>query len=321
MRKMAKKVSFCLAIAAFAIPPASGEWVWTPELKGFINPRKVVMETPELQLGYARQLSQDGSHDRSIQEYQRFLQGYHDSELCDRAQFGIAESFENMGKKTKASQEYFKVIANYPETSLFNDVMRKEYEIADEFYQMGMRGGSRWKIFGDNGYQSARQVYEQIVKNQPYSLRSSPYQAAEAEYRIALCHYELKEYLEAELQFQRVWEQYRDTQWGQEAFLGLADCFYRSASPSAYSQAHTQRAERAYQDFLAYFPTHERRNEAQERVAKLREQQARSEYEVGQFYGKRLQFQAAVLTYKNVIQKFPDTTWAVQAGERIRDLK
>jgi len=324
MRKTSKKISLgfiALILVLLAVSPAMGEWIWSPELKGFINPRRVVMETPELQLGYAMQLFEERRYDRSIKEYTRFLEAYHDSDLGDRAQFGIAESFENMGKIERASEEYFKVIANYSDSQLFDDVLRKEYEIADSFFQEGERGKRWWNLFRDNGYESARQVYEQIVKNQPFSPRSSPYQTAEAEFRIGLSHYAQKHYLEAELQFQRVWEQYRNTQWGQEAFRGLADVLYLSASPVGYNQSHTQKAEQAYKDFLVYFPNHERRGEAEQRVMELREKQAQNEYEVGRFYEKRLQFDAAILTYRKLIRNFPDTTWGAQAGQRIENLK
>lgn len=295
---------------------AMGQWTWTPQTRRWINLKKLPKETPELQVEYARTLMIDGEYKKALRETNKFRNYYGDSAYADENQFVRGEIRLAQGNYKEAAKEFQQVITGYPDTDRFQDVIDKQYEIGDHLFERGQRRLSRgwWIPFRKRPFSAAIDVYRMVIDNQPFTDA-----AAEAQYKVGLCHYTLKEYVEAAYEYRRVIEDYAGSEWVDEAAYGLAVCYYDASLPPEYDQAPSLLAVAAIDDFKRRFPGDARVSELEPKRDEMRERVAQQRVRTAQFYEKRRKFDAARICYEVVVEQFSDTSAAEKARAWLAD--
>ncbi len=307
------RMSLVVAVVILAhAGAANAVWVWTPETGRWINPKSQPKETPEAQLEYASQLRLAGEYEEALDEYQKFFRFYPDSALCPQAQFQIGELYEARGDYERASKEYQKVVSNWRASELFDRVVEKQYEIADRFYREEMARRRRFRLFRGRYLRRAIRIYEQLIENAPFGPA-----AAEAQYKIAECHFASGQYLEATYEYQKVLDEYPSTEWAGQAMYGLGMCYYKQALPAEYDQTIARKAVEQFQLFKGLYPDDPKAEEAAERIAELREEMARQQLVVASFYEKMQKPDSARVYYRTVAAKYPGTRAAGVAREKL----
>lgn len=289
---------------------ARAQWTWTPQTGRWVNLKRLPKETPELQVEYARTLMLQGDYKKAIRETNKFMEYYRDSEYADENQFLRGEIRVAQRKYEAAVKEFQQVVANFPESDLFDDVIAREYEIGDRFYDRGQRNLARawWRPFRKRPFRRAIDVYNTVIDNQPFTIA-----AAEAQYKVGLCHFALEEYLEAAYEYRRVVEDYATSDWVDEASYGLAMCYYEASLPPDYDQSSSQLAVNAIDDFRRRYPVDARLPELETKRREMRERIATQRLKTAQFYEKRRKFEAARICYEVVVNQFSETAAAEQA--------
>ena len=89
--------------------------------------------------------------------------------------------------------------------------------------------------------------------------------------------------------------------------------YYERAPGYQLDQTDTQRAVDYFLLFLNRHPNSEYRQEAEAKIAELREKMARKQYETAGLYERREIFEAAALSYESVFDQYPETAWADDA--------
>ena len=307
---MATAVALVVALSN----PAHALWTWTRETGRWINTEKLPRETPQLQVEYARSLLLSGQHKRAYRETEKFEEFYGDSDYADQNQFLRGEIRLAQGNRLDAAREFQKVIANYPDSDLYEQVIEKQYDIADAYYESGLKSIERpwWRLFRKRPLRRSIEVYSMVIDNQPFTDA-----AAEAQYKVGLCHHTLKEYEESAFEYRRVIEDYSASDWVDEAGHGLATSYYMSALPPDYDQTPSQLAIDAVDDFKARFPGDARQAELDTQRLEMRERIASQRLKTAQFYEKRRRFVAARQYYEVVVNQFPETEAARKAQEKL----
>lgn len=314
-RNWIRPLSIAVAILAGIQLPAFAQWVWTPQTGRFINIKRLPKETPELQVEHARSLMLQGDYKKALRETEKFVDFYGDSEAGDENQFLRGEIRLAQGKYQDAANEFQQVIANYPGSELYGQVTAKQYEIGDRYYEQGVkRLAKRWRPFRKGPFKHASDIYTMVIPNQRFSDA-----AAEAQYKIGLCHFTRKEYVEAAFEYRRVIEDYVTSEWVDEASYGLAMCHYNSAPPPAYDQATSQLAIDAIDEFKVRFRNDARVAELEEKRHEMRERIARQRLKTAVFYENRRQFNAARTYYRVVADGYADTEAAEAAHAWLRE--
>ncbi len=299
-------------ILAASIPVmAHAQWTWTPQTGRFVNLKKQPRETPELQVEFARSLMLKGDYKRALHETTKFSTYFSDSPLADQNQFLRGEIKLAQGKLVEAAKEYQQVVSRYPSTSLYNDVIKKQYEIGDKLYEKGQANlHKKWRLFRKKPLKSAIEVYAMVIDNQPFTDA-----AAEAQYKVGLCHYVRKEYVEAAFEYRRVIEDYSTSEWVDDACFGLAQCYCDASRPSEYDQKPGQLAVNAIDDFKQRFPNDSRAASLDERRKEMRERIAGQRLATAKFYAKRRNFPSARVYYEIVAKDFSETSAAGKAQD------
>jgi outer membrane protein assembly factor BamD len=190
-------------------------------------------------------------------------------------------------------------------------VIKKQYEIGDRLYEKGQaRINKHWRLARKRPFKRAIEVYSMVIENQPFTDA-----AAEAQYKVGLCHHTRKEWVEAAFEYRRVVEDYSTSDWVDDAMHGLAKCYYDASRPANYDQAPSQLAVAAIDDFKGRFPSDERIGELDAHRAEMRKTMALQRLQTAQFYEKRRDFGGARLYYGIVDKDFSDTPSAEKARQ------
>jgi outer membrane protein assembly factor BamD len=302
----------CIALLAAVLSclPAYAEWTWTPQTGRWINVKRLPKETPELQVEYARSLMLAGEFKKAIQETEKFSDYYSDTDYADKNQFLRGEIRMAQGKPLEAAREFQQVVAKYPNSALYDEVIKMQYQIGDQLYAEGQKPKKFWDLAPKRPYKRASEVYSMVISNQPFTDA-----AAEAQYKLGLCRHTRKQYIEASFEYKRVIEDYSTSQWVDDAAAGLANCYYDSALPSDYDQQPSRLTVTAIDEFKDRFPDDARNAELAEKRAKMQESIADQRLKTAQFYEKRRNYDSARIYYGIVAKEFAGTAAAEKATE------
>lgn len=304
-------VTAALLLAAVAVE-AHAQWTWTPQTGRWINLKRLPKETPELQVEYARSLYLDGDLKKALRETDKFDRFYGDNDAwADDNQFLRGEIEAAQGDYLKAAREFQQVIVNYPDSPLYDEVIARQYDIGDMLYAKGQRNVEEkgwWNIFRKRPLRRAIEVYGMVLENQPFTN-----EAAEAQYKVGLCHFALDQYIEAAYEYRRVVDDYARSEWVDEASYGLAQCYYEGSHPPEYDQEPSYLAIDAVEAFKARFPNDPRVDELEGVAEEMRNRIAEQRLLTAKFYEKRRRFEAARIYYEVVVDQFPGTPAAEEA--------
>ncbi len=304
-------VMISLLIVFTTLCSAYSQWTWTPQIGRLINIKRMPKETPQLQIEYARSLYLQGSYKKALEETDKFIQFYGQDPLADENLFLRGEIKMAMGKLLDASREFQKLVSNYPGSKLYQDAIRKMFEIGDKLYEKGTKKRSKFlAILRRKPLKQAIEVYSGVVRNQPFMPGS-----AEAQYKIGLCHQARKEYIEAGYEYKKVIENYPQSDWVDDARYSLAKCYFETSSPPEYDQSKSELAIEAIDEFLRNHPEDSKCEELKNLRAELRERIAKQKYLIAKFYEKKREFNSARIYYQLIADTYQDTSWAAKAKE------
>ena len=306
---MAKCIIPALALLCLLAGAADAQWVWTPQTGRWINVGDLPKETPELQIEHARTLMLEGDYRAAWRETNKFTRYYGDSEYAAENQFLRGEIRLAQGRLLDAAEQFQQVVAAYPESVLFDDVIEKQYAIGDQLYAEGLeRMDRRWVFFRERPLRRAADVYTMVIDNEPFTTR-----AAEAQYKVGLTQYTRENYMEAAFEYRRVIEDYGTSDWVDEASYGLAQCYYEMSYPPDYDQSPSALAIMAINDFQDRYPADERNADLDDKREEMRARIAQQRLQTAQYYERRREFESAKLSYQVVAREWPGTPAAETA--------
>ena len=238
------------------------------------------------------------------------------SDYAPRAAYLVGRCLEASHKDEAAFNAYQKVIDKYPKSGQYNEVLWREYEIANHFL-----GGEWFRVWNliplYPSMDETAKLYEKIVANGPYSEV-----APHAELRIGTAREKQRDYAAAVKAYETAADRYHDQP------VIAADAMYRAglswekqADTAEYDQSAAAQAITAYTDFITFFPDDKRVAAAQQAITKLKAEQVRGSFQIAQFYEKGHKWAGAVVYYNDVLQLDANSPLAAQARQRIEVLK
>lgn len=294
-----------LGLALLVLLPtvAEAQWRWTPQTGRFVNVKRLPKETPELQYEHARSFYVRGEYDEALIQSNRFTRYYGDSEYVDDNQFLRAEIFMAQEEYMKAARAFQQLVVNYPDSEYYDEVIEKQYNIGDTFYERGLeRMDKRWRPFRKRPLKRAIDVYTMVIDNQPFTEA-----AAEAQYKVGLSHFSREEYVEAAFEYRRVVEDYTESDWVDDAYHDLALCYYESSMDAKYDQSPSLLTITAIDRFEERYPTDERMVELAQIRRDMREEVAEQRLLTAQYYVRRREMESARIYYEVIVKQFEGT--------------
>jgi len=304
---------FCLRLIAgvavfftLAIGQSFAVWVWTPETGKFINPKYAVKDSPKEQFEYAEGYFNEKNYKKAIPEFQKLINAYQYSEYAARAQYYLGRCHEEIGNLYQAFLNYQKVIDSYPYSRQNDEIIEREYRIADAFF-----GGQKAKVLGVSVLPSddkAIEIFKKIITNAPFGEYADT-----SLYKIGLIYQKSGRHDDANEAFQRIVDEYPASKLIEDARYQIAFSTYKSSLGADYDQSSTDKAIDRFEGIAGRQASENLKEQADETLKRLMNKKATKDYEVAQFYQKRRKYKAAQIYYEKIIREYPDTTYAVKA--------
>jgi len=310
-----KSKVFVLAmlITAFTAGSASAYWIWTPKTGKWVNPKHAAKSTPKEQFDYAKSFYEAKKYQDAEREFKKLIKAYGKTREAAESQYLLGLIEEEQGRYYEAYQAYQKVIDKYPFFEKIQEVIGREYNIAELFMSGEKRKALGIQLPVEN---PAIEILGKVVENSTYGPLAS-----KAQYKLGLVLKEIGRHYEAEEAFNKVLTNYPDSEWSEPAKFQIANVRAMTSRGSDYDQGAAKEAKDKFEEFVKEYPDAVLSKKAEESIGQLKEKEAESHYNIARFYEKQQAFDSAKIYYEDVISNYPRSPWAVKALERLRALE
>ena len=274
------------------------------------------------QLAVAQQAFDKHDYGTSLHAANRVVRVWPLSDYAPDAQYLIARCFETAGKDEVAFNAYQTIIDKYPHSEKYEDVLWRQYGIANRFL-----AGQWFRLWTYIPFfpsmDRTAEMFGKIVKEGPYSDV-----APHAQLRIGAAREKQRNYEDAVQAYETAADRYRNQP------VIAADALYREgisyakqAATAEYDQGTAAKAIATFTDFITFYPDDQRVSRAQRAIVALKAEQVRGNFEIAQFYEKSKTLSTAqrrsgaVVYYNEVLQLNPNSPYAAAARQRIEALK
>ena len=307
--------NFFLSVIFLVLFPSfsRADWIWTPETGKFINPKWAVKPTPEDQLEFAQSFKDQGNCNKAMAEFKKLIKVYPRAKEAPEAEFFIGQCLEEINKPYEAYQAYQLVIDKYPFSERAAQIVGLEYTIANHLLEN--KGRSKWAEVVVGSDDRVIEIFRTIIKDAPYGKY-----AAISQYKIGLYLKEKGQYQEARDEFEKTMNDYPNSEWAQASKFQIAMADTSRASDAQHEQKVTGVAMEEFNEFVKSHPESQLTPQAKDQMVRLKEKEAENSFVIAKFYEKQKNLKASRIYYKEVISKYPDTSWAVKAMERLKKI-
>ncbi len=309
---MIKKLALVIVFWSVSVHLSYAFWIWTPESKKWTNPKYAPKESPQEQLNFAKSYYDAKDYVTAYNELKKLIKYYPDAVEAPEALYYQGLCLEEMAKYYEAFQAYQKIFDKYPFSHRTEDVLEREYIVAQRLLDR------QTSFLGLNitHEDAAIEIFRKVVENAPYGKF-----APASQYKIGLTLKAKGYFMEATEEFQKVLDTFPESEWAEPARFQIAVCTAKSSLESDYDQSLTQEAKDKFDEFLRTHPDAELSTEAAQKLDQLAQREAQSQYDIGVFYEKQRAFLSAKIYYDYVIEKFPSSPWAEKAQERLQKMQ
>jgi outer membrane protein assembly factor BamD len=292
------------------LEPADAYWIWTPKSGKWVNPKTAVRATPKEQFDFAKELYLAKNFEEAKREFKKLLKNYPKSAEAAEGQYYLALVEEDQGNLYQAFQAYQKVIDKYPFSERIQEIIEREFKIGEAFMAGEKRKAMGLELPVEN---PSIEIFTKIVENSTYGPL-----AAKAQYKLGLVLKGLSRYYEAEEAFNKLISNYPDSEWVDAAKFQIASCRQAVSRGPAYDQGASKEAQEKFEEFIREHPDATLSQEAEKNISALRDRETEGNYNIGRFYEKQKDYNAAKLYYDDIISNSPNSQWAAKATERLQ---
>jgi outer membrane protein assembly factor BamD (BamD/ComL family) len=299
------------ALSASAAKPYEESTARSHWYNFFIRPAKANAHD---QLIYADHLRDTGWLRSAVKQYRLLTVFWPEANEAPRAQLALARVLDARQEWQDAFEEYTYLIEHYPSTFTYNDVLQRQFEIAETV--MTARKGKFLFFPGFESPDRAIPLFEKILEHGPEWAK-----APECQFLIGQANEFAYEYELAVSAYLTVLVRYPDSAFAEQAAYHRALCLEKLASAEPNNEAVLDEAWTAMHQFVIRYP----KSEHLEQALKLRDDQHRRRallaFNRARYYDTiAKQPKAALLEYQDFVRNFPHSDSTPQAQTRIEQL-
>jgi outer membrane protein assembly factor BamD len=316
---------FCLLVCTLCLlgSVARAELVWTKEtgwsVEGGVMSGLAGAEGRNAldQMNKARAAEEAGSRRSAIRTYQSIAKKYPNAIYAPEALYRSAR-LRLAGKDyVKAFEDFQQILARYPNTRRFNEIIGEQYRIASALLD-GARGRMLWGLLpGFKQRDKALEFFETILANAPYSDY-----APLSLMNIARGHQKLGNTENAIDALDRMVNNYGQSLLAPDAYLKLAQTHASLVDGPYYDQGATKESITYFTDFMLLFPGDANIAVAEKGLDGMKTMLADSKVRMADFYFyKRSNYKAARVFYNEAITAYPESAIAAKAKARLLEVE
>ncbi|MCR4423350.1 MAG: outer membrane protein assembly factor BamD [candidate division WOR-3 bacterium] len=153
-------------------------------------------------------------------------------------------------------------------------------------------------------FQKAEEGFTYLIFNFPGSS-----QAADAQFYLADCYFEKKDYEQAQSEFDFYLKNFPNGRFQEEAAFKKAIAVFRSAPPPDKDQSNVLKAQELLNDFLEEYPESRFRDQVQNTLKEIQFRLVQREFDAARLYFKAGEYRSALIYYQFIKDNYPEVTW------------
>ena len=158
------------------------------------------------------------------------------------------------------------------------------------------------EYFENEEYVRAAGLFDQIV-----SVYRGTTKADTVYHYQAKCYFMQNDYILSGHHYRNLADNYPGSAFAEEANFMTAYCYYKLSPKPSLDQDNTIKAITAFQLYLINFPVTQRRAEAEQYIAELRNKLVQKSYMSGKLYYNLADYKASIIALQNSLEDYPDT--------------
>lgn len=217
-------------------------------------------------------------------------------------------------KYADAAKAYNDFINNYPQSSLRQSAMEREFQIGSAFLHGQKR--SLFKIFKLHAYEEGSEIMNNIADtagDAPIAKRAITTLAESREKRGA--------YDEAYLAWSDAANRWPTGEIGKDAVLGMARSLEKDYKGPKFDGKVLESSKSYYSEYIERYPESAQQLELAEKVNKLESDLAEKELLIADYYARTKSYTAADLYYQRIIDDWPTSSSAKTAEQKLPGIK
>ncbi|MBN1918705.1 MAG: tetratricopeptide repeat protein [Verrucomicrobia bacterium] len=314
-------------VVAFLVQTAAATWVYSSDTGRLSRLESMPKENSLAQFRYAEQFEAKGQFDQALREYRKVVRYFPDSILAAKAQFKVGECYEKLGRYVKAFNQYQLVLEKYPSYSDPDEVIARQYAIANAFYSGRKKAMPLLRMRVLSGRSEAVRCYEQIALNAPFGpvAEEAKYRAGELLERKA--RYDDYTTMDSGVRqgavntYLFVVDNFDHGARRGDSLFRVGECYYKKAQRARHDKKAFEQALFYYGRYLREHPTGEHAKAAEARIAEVDYRRAESTFQVATYYEKRGKYRAALIYYQDLAARFPLSPYADQAEAKVAEMQ
>lgn len=247
-----------------------------------------------------------------------WLERYPDSLLRGEALLAMGDAQFALQNYFQAYDSYRQVLDSYPGGEVTDQAYERQLNLAITLLgTQDARPKKRklWKIFRLHAFEEALEILLDIESRAPGSEWAEKAIKARADY-----HYRVGEFEEAEEAYARLARDFPRGPYAQQALLNSAWAAFAEFPGVQFDEAKLVEAEERFLELQRLYPEYATAEDVPAVLERIRQTRARKYYHRGRYYERARQPRAAAFYYRQALELWPDTTWAVQSQHRLRAL-
>ena len=300
----------CFSMATSAPAPL----IYRPGQGWEVEGKEAVEETSKAQLEKGERYEKDKKFDEASQAYRALVKTWPLSPNAPEAQFRYAEVLYKLYDFQRSFKEFQTCLEKYPDSEHYEESLKRQYDIACLFL-----AGERlkiWKIPTMPSMDKTVEMFEKTIKNGPYSPV-----APMAQLKIGFAREKQHQWENAVKAYRELIRRYPKSDLADDAQFQIGYAYMLASREADYDQTATNRAITGFEDYITKYPKSEKIEQARENIERLKHEQGRGYMTIAEFYDRQKNYDAALIYYNNVIQKFPGSDLAKRATVRAEELK
>jgi len=255
-----------------------------------------------------------GEWRKAERAYKVFLKEHENApfELKASAWHAIGQCRRRRGNALKAMEAFSQSVKeDGPERYWTKESARLAEEIGTKEMELWQEGALDGPL-KSNRRQRALETMEMAVRLAPYGACGDKLQ-----YLVGTIHMKRRSWTEAKSTFEQLLLSYPYSELRDDSYWRLCEIEYAQTRSFQYDQGRTALALNKLSDFLSTYTESPYIQQALEMKKELLDREAHQAYSTAAFYEKRKEFEAARLSYSRLASRYPRTSWAEKATQRL----
>jgi outer membrane protein assembly factor BamD len=276
----------------------------------------VDLKNPQAAALFAKAQAVDsaGNTKKAIKLYQNLAIQFPYSEVTPQAIFREGELYEHEGELLDAFDAYQVLIRRYQQSGLYSQARSKQAVVAHAAADGLIENSFLWM----KSRLDSKKIVEMLttVRENAPAAASAP----KAQFAIGEVLANRKNDDEAIAAFQKVVDDYPNSDYAPEAFYRVGDILLSSTAHGNQNPANLDQARHTFKDLIQTYPRSPRAADARQRVAEIDSRDIQRSFEIAAFYDKKGQTTSAAFYYQEVLRKTQSGDLHNRAQRRLQEI-